>query len=724
MSIKYTIKQVATPLIITLVIVIINLLGNSCAKVGTPDGGPKDTIPPHIVKTKPINYTTEIAPRKITITFDEYIVLQNERDKFIVSPFIEEPVLPRVISKNVVIDLKDVEFDTTKTYTFDFGTSIADNNEKNPFPAYRFVFSPKDYIDSMSIGGTIVDAFTLLPRKEGFTIYLYQNLDDSVPKTTLPNYIAKADEKGNFLFTNVQNGEYLMFALVDGNLNNVYDLPTEPIAFLDTTVQIQSYTEYQKFQYYFDTIRIDSAKDGIIDTTIIDSLIFTDLQAELISYPDSLLTDSLQHMYDSLIPSLYFTDSQLVVINEYVASLYYFEADIPQQNLDDYSFEEKRYFNFEFTEPLADSLFAIKLLYPPYDGDWYLKETEKDRKIYKIWLPDTGLANSDSISILLNYPVLDSNNVFVTKYDTLNFFERTAKRPERKEKPGKEGKHEKQEEKQGRDHQPGKMAPPHPGDEPNAPNQDADNKQESNSRKGLFGNILNNDEIEDTAVKKDTVIIPKIKLNSTVKGKGHGITDPAAFICETPLDSIDTNAIQLFYMEDTIAVPTTFEFKRDSISLGKFYIEKDWEESATYKLLIPEGAVKDIYGAINDTILKPFTIQSEDHYGVLILHISDVSELTIIQLMDQKEKVLKEFFVENDTNIRIPYLEPATYLLKGIFDRNRNKKWDTGNYDEKRQPEVVVYYNGEATIRPNWDLELYWNLSDHIRELKEKEKKK
>ncbi len=43
-----------------------------CAKRGRPSGGPKDTIPPVIVKYSPENFSTNFDKNEIRIYFDEY----------------------------------------------------------------------------------------------------------------------------------------------------------------------------------------------------------------------------------------------------------------------------------------------------------------------------------------------------------------------------------------------------------------------------------------------------------------------------------------------------------------------------------------------------------------------------------------------------------------------------------------------------------------------------
>ena len=56
------------------------------------------------------------------------------------------------------------------------------------------------------------------------------------------------------------------------------------------------------------------------------------------------------------------------------------------------------------------------------------------------------------------------------------------------------------------------------------------------------------------------------------------------------------------------------------------------------------------------------------------------------------------------------YLRPEEYSFRLIQDLNSNKKWDSGNYDKKIQPEPVIYYPGVTKVRSNWEVDLDWGL--------------
>ena len=62
------------------------LLFSNCAKKGSPSGGPKDTIPPIILKSDPENFSIHFSENEIRIYFDEFIKLKDLQQNLIVSP--------------------------------------------------------------------------------------------------------------------------------------------------------------------------------------------------------------------------------------------------------------------------------------------------------------------------------------------------------------------------------------------------------------------------------------------------------------------------------------------------------------------------------------------------------------------------------------------------------------------------------------------------------------
>ena len=120
-----------------------------CGRRGSPTGGPKDDTPPVLLKAEPPNRTTRFSTNQIRLYFDEYIKLQNTDKQVIISPPLKYP--PEIspmggASKYVEIKFVDTLLPNT-TYTINFGQSVADNNEGNPYNFLTYVFSTGDKID-------------------------------------------------------------------------------------------------------------------------------------------------------------------------------------------------------------------------------------------------------------------------------------------------------------------------------------------------------------------------------------------------------------------------------------------------------------------------------------------------------------------------------------------------------------------------------------------------
>ncbi|RQP13104.1 MAG: hypothetical protein EAS52_19930, partial [Parapedobacter sp.] len=148
-----------------------------CASIQQPMGGPKDSIPPKILKETPPNLTRNFNAEKIVIEFDEYVKLNNAQKEVSVSPDVEQPINPRVKRKTIEVALPD-SLEENTTYTLNFGKAIGDFNEGNPILNYSYVFSTGDVIDSLSISGKVINALTKVNEKE-VTVLLIPTRQDS-----------------------------------------------------------------------------------------------------------------------------------------------------------------------------------------------------------------------------------------------------------------------------------------------------------------------------------------------------------------------------------------------------------------------------------------------------------------------------------------------------------------------------------------------------------------
>jgi len=80
----------------------------------------------------------------------------------------------------------------------------------------------------------------------------------------------------------------------------------------------------------------------------------------------------------------------------------------------------------------------------------------------------------------------------------------------------------------------------------------------------------------------------------------------------------------------------------------------------------------------------------------------------IFQMLNSQGDLMKESYFTSDTIVNYEYISPAKYKFKVVFDDNGNRKWDSGYYPDKIQPEKILFYNKEVDVRANWEIEESW----------------
>jgi len=232
-----------------LFLILISLSFVDCAKRGNPEGGSRDTIPPVLLRSVPENYSTNFKGNEITIYFNEYIKLKELQQQLIISPPLENQptITPFSTSKVLKILILDTLKENT-TYSINFGNSIVDNNEENPFEFFKYVFSTGSYIDSLKVQGKITDALKINPE-EKVTVMLHEvndNFTDSVVYNKKPLYIATTQRNPeNFEIENIKEGTYLLVALKDNNSNYTFEPKTDKIGFVSEFINVPSDTSYR-----------------------------------------------------------------------------------------------------------------------------------------------------------------------------------------------------------------------------------------------------------------------------------------------------------------------------------------------------------------------------------------------------------------------------------------------------------------------------------------------
>jgi uncharacterized protein (DUF2141 family) len=217
----------------------------SCARLGSPVGGAKDSIPPVFlganIDTTRVNVNKNI--RQLRLDFDEYVTLKDINKNLIISPPIKSitKIFPsNLATKYVLIEWKDT-LQANTTYNFNFGNSIQDNNESNVLPYFNYAFSTGEKIDDLYISGEVSDALKITKEANSTSknvVGLYQ-VTDSLDYKQKPYYITKADEDGYFELNYLSPGKYRILAFEDENGNSIFDEGNEKVAFKKENIVLE-----------------------------------------------------------------------------------------------------------------------------------------------------------------------------------------------------------------------------------------------------------------------------------------------------------------------------------------------------------------------------------------------------------------------------------------------------------------------------------------------------
>ncbi|WP_370900243.1 Ig-like domain-containing protein [Chryseobacterium gossypii] len=229
-----------------LLLFVIAFLAHSCARVGSPVGGGKDTLAPKFIgsniDTTRVNVRRDI--KELRLDFDEYVKLKDINKNLNISPPIKniKRILPsNIANKFVLIQWADTLQENT-TYNFNFGNAIVDNNEANPLPYFNFAFSTGDKLDDLYISGEVKDAIAVKKQtkttENKLVVGLYK-VQDTMDYRQKPYYITKVDPDGYYELNYLAPGKYKIIAFEDENGNSVYDPGKEKVGFQKDPVNVE-----------------------------------------------------------------------------------------------------------------------------------------------------------------------------------------------------------------------------------------------------------------------------------------------------------------------------------------------------------------------------------------------------------------------------------------------------------------------------------------------------
>jgi len=329
-----------------------------------------------------------------------------------------------------------------------------------------------------------------------------------------------------------------------------------------------------------------------------------------------------------------------------------FQSDFQRQYLQKHERTEPHKLTLYFAAPTVMPDFS--LLQPEVSNDnWYVTERSAGNDTLLLWITDSLIYQQDSIRMKINYTRTDSLNKNYIDTDTISFNIRKSARDKREQK-----------------------------------NDEKKDGEEAEKEQIRFLGITSN-------------------VQSTFE-----LFNPIRFEFEQPIVRFDSSFVRLEMAVDSLFEPVPFRMERDTLNPRKLTIRPRWEPGGKYKLTVDSALLISPYGLWNNKYEQSFTVKPLDQYGNLEVNIVGLPEgkVVFVELLDKSDKPFRKSFVKGNT-VRFQDLQPGEIYARLVIDENRDGVWTTGNYEDKRQPEMVYYYPGKWMIRAYSDHMEEWQIN-------------
>ena len=360
-----------------------------------------------------------------------------------------------------------------------------------------------------------------------------------------------------------------------------------------------------------------------------------------------------------------------------------FKEENPMQYLMKSEREQLNRFSLYFSAK-ADTLPAIKGL--DFDErNAFVIESNARHDTIRYWIKDTLLCERDTLTFQMDYLATDTLGQLVPRTDTLRMMNKINK--ERRMAMAEDARKKEEKERKRREKR---------GDTVKA-------------------------EPKFFAMTVDAPSSLDINKNITIK-------------FEEPVESVDTSAIHVAMMVDSVWQDIPFIFMADSMAHRQYQILANWQPGLEYQLRIDSLAIKGIYGLYTNKVENKLKVKTLEEYGTLYLNIVGAGPHAIVQLLNSSDAVVRQQPVSDKNTCDFYFLQPGTkYYIRLFNDDNNNGIWDTGSYEEKRQPEEVFYFPKVWEMKANFEFEETWDIRaipldkqklDEIKKQKPEEAKK
>ena len=162
------------------------------------------------------------------------------------------------------------------------------------------------------------------------------------------------------------------------------------------------------------------------------------------------------------------------------------------------------------------------------------------------------------------------------------------------------------------------------------------------------------------------------------------------------------NKDSIYFKTDSIKyIPAKIKLSNNRKNIT---IDYDYLTGKKYILIIGDSVLKDFNNEYNKKIQYNVKLYNEESLGNIVITAKQSDQNYIYELISNDKVIAR--IITKEEKINFKNLNPGDYKLRIIQDDNNNNYWDSGDYLNKKQAEMVNYFPGNIKVRANWDLEL------------------
>lgn len=197
----------------------------------------------------------------------------------------------------------------------------------------------------------------------------------------------------------------------------------------------------------------------------------------------------------------------------------------------------------------------------------------------------------------------------------------------------------------------------------------------------------------------------RLKISNNLREGKQDLLNDLTLTFEVPLKTFDSTKVR--FVTDSTYVPVTgFSWMQDSLKKS-LTLRYKWAENTVYHLIFEKDFATDTLG---QQLLKAdtlhFTSKRLAEYGKILLRFRnlDLTKNPVLLFLQNNE--LKESYPLTSATFTKDLFLPGEYNLRILEDRNKNGKWDPGEFFGKHiQPEVVKPIERKIVVKANWENE-------------------